>query len=584
MDDGRSTVLHVVSWKMAFGGLKGCPRYMRSFASNEPIGTIYPFLLQSPKVTLSFRGGVFKMKPIGWTATEQCYRQNAIAGECMNSPKKPSSPVQNTQAPKPEVSILSDQVSACWCGDSCFALFGPDYLNCLSCGTLVSQKGLSTSELQVVDDEHDFYGRQYWLDHQQQDLDLPSFEARTRSDLPERNLHWLRALLKYKLPPSEVMELGCAHGSFVALMQQAGYVAFGVEMSPWVVEYGRKTFGIDVRRGPVEALDISPGSLDVIAMMDVMEHLPDPVATMSHCLSLLKPDGLLLVQMPNFEESMNYEELVKAKSSFLEQLKSDEHLYLYSRRSTIEFFQRLGADHIQFEPAIFAHYDMFFAVSRAPLHVNSPKQIEMSLQASPGGRIALALLDMKERYDHAPGLQAEIASNAQLQRKLYERVDELKNEQNLVEAKLADLQRNFDAVEVDRVARGEVIQAQGHTISGLQAQVHQRLGELNALYPQLDESARVLQDVRRALTERDTLVESAQQQLALHERAAEAATIEAQRLQDALVKSVLEVENLRDSLAEREQSYQQDVGRREAEMQTLRGRWWWKLGKLIKAL
>ncbi len=80
-----------------------------------------------------------------------------------------------------------------------------------------------------------------------------------------------------------------------------------VEMSPWVVEFGQKTFGVPISVGPVEDLDIAPGSLDVIALMDVLEHLPDPAATMAHCLKLLKPDGLLLIQTPQFKEEMNYD-------------------------------------------------------------------------------------------------------------------------------------------------------------------------------------------------------------------------------------------------------------------------------------
>jgi 2-polyprenyl-3-methyl-5-hydroxy-6-metoxy-1,4-benzoquinol methylase len=327
--------------------------------------------------------------------------------------KIPSSEKRRAVVSTGKGSISSGDVAAeCWCGDSHFVPFGPDYLECQSCGTLVSQKGLSTTELQVIDDAHDYYGKNYWLDHQQQDLNLPGLEVRVRSDLPERNLHWLKALLKYRLPRTKVMELGCAHGSFVALMQQAGYTASGVEMSPWIVAFGRKTFGIEVHKGPVEELAIDAGSLDVIAMMDVMEHLPDPVTTMSRCLDLLKPDGLLLVQMPNFQEGMQYEELVSSNSTFLSQLKSDEHLYLYSKRATTEFFHRLGADHIQFEPAIFAHYDMFFAVSRMPLQVNTPVQIEEALEASPSGRLVLAMLDMKDRYDQAPGLRTEVAASS----------------------------------------------------------------------------------------------------------------------------------------------------------------------------
>lgn len=285
----------------------------------------------------------------------------------------------------------------CWCGNTDFLPFGPEYGECRACGTLVSQKGLSSTELLVHDDEKDFYGKQYWLDHQKQDLNFPDIHARARNDLTERNLHWLGALLKYRLPPSDVLELGCAHGSFVALMQQAGYRASGVEMSPWVVAFGQKTFDIPIHTGPVESRGLPPASLDVIALMDVLEHLPDPMATMRHCLELLKPEGLLLIQTPQFKEGMNHVALVETQSSFLEQLKSDEHLYLFSERSVSEFFRQLGAEHIHFEPAIFAPYDMFFAVSRAPLEVNAPETVESVLLATPTGRQILALLDLRQR-------------------------------------------------------------------------------------------------------------------------------------------------------------------------------------------
>ena len=288
-------------------------------------------------------------------------------------------------------------MSTCWCGNADLSTFGNEYGKCRVCGTLVSLKGLSPEQLVVHNDETDFYGKEYWLNHQSDEWGFPDIHARARNDLTERNLHWLKALLKYRLPPADVLELGCAHGSFVAMLQQAGYGASGVELSPWVVEFGQRTFGVPIFLGPVENVDIAPGSLDVIALMDVLEHLPDPVATMAHCLQLLKPDGLLLIQTPEFKEDMNYEALVKTNSAFLEQLKTDEHIYLFSNRSVIRLFRHLGADCLEFEPAIFGHYDMFFAVSRKRLQANEPRQLDTALLATPNGRLILALLDLRGR-------------------------------------------------------------------------------------------------------------------------------------------------------------------------------------------
>ncbi len=370
----------------------------------------------------------------------------------------------------------------CWCGNKDFFSFNADYGECGVCGTLVSLNALLPEQLQVNDDETDFYGKKYWLNHQIEDFGYPGIENRARADLPERNLHWLKTLLKFSLPPATVLELGCSHGSFVALLKQSGYNASGVEMSPWVVGYGQKTFDVPIFIGPVETLKIPLGSLDVIALMDVLEHLPDPVATMSHCLQLLKPDGLLLIQTPQFKEGMHYPTLVETRGAFLEQLKPDEHLFLFSDRSVRELFRRLGAEYIQFEPAIFGHYDMFFAVSRVPFKIHDTGKIESVLLETAAGRMTLAFLDLQKRElevvqklkesetDRAARLNNINALNGMLKDLEYdhlargEQIDTLTVMLREVEADRAARGDQIDTltvmvreVEVDRAARGEQI-------------------------------------------------------------------------------------------------------------------------------
>jgi 2-polyprenyl-3-methyl-5-hydroxy-6-metoxy-1,4-benzoquinol methylase len=285
----------------------------------------------------------------------------------------------------------------CWCGNSKFEAFSPEYGQCKNCGTLVSLVSLSNQELVVHDDEIDFYGKNYWLSHQSEELGFPDIYSRARSDLTERNLHWLKTLLKYRLPPADVLELGCSHGSFVALMQQCGYQATGVEMSPWVVSLGRETFEVPIHVGPVENLDLPKGSLDVVVLMDVLEHLPNPKSTIIHCIELLKPDGFLLIQTPEFKEDMRYDSLLETKGSFLQQLKADEHLYLFSQRSVTALLKQVGVEYIYFEQAIFVHYDMFLIASKKSLDTYRVEQWEAELMKTSYRRIVLAMLDMRQR-------------------------------------------------------------------------------------------------------------------------------------------------------------------------------------------
>lgn len=284
----------------------------------------------------------------------------------------------------------------CWCDSTSFSFFNQDYAVCDVCKTLVLQSRLTDETLLVKNDETDFYGKQYWLNHQTQDLGNADIYTRSRSDLSERNLHWLKTLLKYKLPPAKVLELGCSHGSFVALLRQTGYDASGVELSPWVVNYGSNIFDIPVSIGPLEDLNFTE-NFDAIVLMDVLEHLPNPIATITHCVSLLKPDGILLIQTPQFREEIKYQDLIDNNGAFLPLLKPDEHIYLFTESSISKFFQQLNMPFIQFEPAIFAHYDMFFAVSRTSFEHNSTEKIEPLLLNNPKSRFVVSLLDLHER-------------------------------------------------------------------------------------------------------------------------------------------------------------------------------------------
>jgi SAM-dependent methyltransferase len=260
----------------------------------------------------------------------------------------------------------------------------------------------TASDLAVTSDEDSFYGRRYF-DRLSEQYDQPSLDARARTDLPERCVYWLRTLLKYKAPPAKVLELGSAHGGFVALLRAAGYDATGLDLSPALVDAARRRFGVPILVGPIETQAIDDGSLDVVALMDVLEHLPDPVAAMSRCRDLLSPRGLLIMQTPRYVENRSFEEMTGSNDPFLQQLKPDQHLLLFSESSLRLFLKQLGFEHVAFEPAIFSQYDQFAVASREPLQ--------------PAGRVlgsasqqwlAQALIDSREIYEVERAAQLEV--------------------------------------------------------------------------------------------------------------------------------------------------------------------------------
>jgi 2-polyprenyl-3-methyl-5-hydroxy-6-metoxy-1,4-benzoquinol methylase len=339
-----------------------------------------------------------------------------------------------------ELMTMDDDMQ-CWCGNTNLLPFSDEYVRCAECETLKSLVGLTEDETQVHDDSQDFYGKQYWEEHQSADLGQPDIFTRSRTDLPERCLHWLETLLRYKLPPASVLELGCAHGGFVYLLKQAGYSAEGLELSPSIVDYAKKTFDIPVYTGFVEDQGIPEGSLDMIVLMDVIEHLPHPKETMQHCLNLLKDDGVIIVQCPCYVEGTSHRQMLETENKFLNMLIGDEHLFLFSKSSITRFFSELGIANIQFEKAMFDVYDMFFVVGKKSLQPLPRDTIEQNLSTSPEGRIIQALLDQKDDLGTLKAHAALLEINAQQHitdiRKLIAELEQ-KNEQISMLSKACD--------------------------------------------------------------------------------------------------------------------------------------------------
>ena len=365
--------------------------------------------------------------------------------------------------------------------------------------------------LRVRDDEKGLYGRDYWFSHQKEDLGYPDLGERARLDLPERCLHWLKILLTAKLPPARVLEVGCAHGGFVALMRWAGFDATGLELSPFVVRFAQETFHVPVLLGPLEDQQLPSASLDAIVMYDVLEHLPDPVGTLAACGRLLNDDGVLIVQTPWYKGWTTAEELHAQQDQFVDHLKASEHLFLFSNASLRQLFAEVGFPATRFEPSFFA-YDQFVVAGRTlpdPIHED---QSDEALGKTPSSRLTRALLDKdRECRSIAARLQACEEDRAARLAVIKKQGAEAARVPGLV-AERDDLTRRLVASEEDRAARLAVIEKQGAEI-----------GRVPGLIAERDDLARklVASEVDRAA--RLEIIESLEQRVRELTRAIEAA-------------------------------------------------------------
>lgn len=110
------------------------------------------------------------------------------------------------------------------------------------------------------------------------------------------------------------LDIGFGNGSLILTAKEYGYHVTGVDLREHYVS-NVANFDIDVRCMDVLKLDEFE-KFDVISMLDVLEHIPFPTPIMAHIVKLLKPDGLLIISMPNM-------------SSFIWQLWEVHHCNMY---------------------------------------------------------------------------------------------------------------------------------------------------------------------------------------------------------------------------------------------------------------
>lgn len=96
-----------------------------------------------------------------------------------------------------------------------------------------------------------------------------------------------------------LLDIGCATGYFLKAMAERGWSVQGIEPSPFASAYARDTLHLDVQTGTLQDFDSNGQQFDVITLWDVLEHVHDPLKTLQQVSSLIKPNGLVVISLPN---------------------------------------------------------------------------------------------------------------------------------------------------------------------------------------------------------------------------------------------------------------------------------------------
>lgn len=109
----------------------------------------------------------------------------------------------------------------------------------------------------------------------------------------------LARIARHARPPGRLLDFGCGFGFFLDAARADGWDVAGLDPLPGHGAYARGALGLDVVSDTLRPDAFPPASFDVITAFQVFEHLPDPRAELAALRRLLRPGGLVVVEVPN---------------------------------------------------------------------------------------------------------------------------------------------------------------------------------------------------------------------------------------------------------------------------------------------
>jgi len=142
------------------------------------------------------------------------------------------------------------------------------------------------------------YDKEYCEDQFVEGGEVGSSEFKKRLSLETHRVRFFRGLKR----KGRILDIGCGYGFFLAACRTMyGYEVHGIDVSSWAAHYAVEKLGLSVTVGEIGSVNLPPHRFDVITMWHFLEHTRDPREAILKAVDLLKEDGILVIDVPNYQ-------------------------------------------------------------------------------------------------------------------------------------------------------------------------------------------------------------------------------------------------------------------------------------------
>lgn len=240
-----------------------------------------------------------------------------------------------------------EHVTCILCGtDNSTPLYKKDnltYVRCRNCELVYVNPRLKGKSLQEVYEGSPV--RAWWKNLLYSKRSVASFKNLDRRFQRAELLAY--EILKYK-DGGRILDIGCNRGFLLATAVSWGWEAYGIEIVPWFPTVVAKRFPMKIFAQPLR--EITPPFddhfFDAVTMIDIIEHLADPLSDLREIHRIINPDGILLVNTLDLGSAY-----AQSIGESWGSVNPQEHFYLFDRQTLGKIADAAGFRIHAFQPS-----------------------------------------------------------------------------------------------------------------------------------------------------------------------------------------------------------------------------------------
>jgi len=149
--------------------------------------------------------------------------------------------------------------------------------------------------------------------------------------------------------PGIAFEMGCGDGFMLNTLRELGWQVIGSERTIQSAYFASHKLEIPIFVGGIECIHPAP-LFNLVFLFQVLEHLDDPVGSLKQLSGFLKPNGKLIISVPNFA---GWQSKISREKWF--HLDVPRHLYHFSPASLEIYLQEVGLEIEKINYSSFEH-------------------------------------------------------------------------------------------------------------------------------------------------------------------------------------------------------------------------------------